>query len=453
VSDPLGLSPAEMRRLGHRVVDLVVDALEDLDDSPVVRTGAAPELRAELGGPVPEGPGDADAALDVLTRVALTHVQRAHHPRYFARIPSPAAFAGVLGDWLATGHNVIATSWRGSAGPITVELVVCEWLASLCGLPPETEGILLSGGSIASLTALAAARAHAGPGVAYLSDQTHASLPRALEVLGFPPEDVHVLPADAGQRLDAGAVAAAVADDRRAGRRPGFVLATAGTTNTGAVDPLDTLADLCAAEGLWLHVDGAYGAAATLAPEGRAALPGLERADSLVLDPHKWLFQPYDAGCLLVRHPGVLSAAYAMAPDYLADTRGDGEVNLRDRSPELSRRSRALKLWLTFRIHGLAGLRAAIARGLALAREAQALIEADPRLEVVTPAQLGIVTFALRDAEPGEHALRAARLGASGYADVTSSVVGDRAVLRLCTINPTTTRADLEGTLERLAAG
>jgi glutamate/tyrosine decarboxylase-like PLP-dependent enzyme len=360
----------------------------------------------------------------------------------------------MLGDWLGTGHNVIATSWHGASGPITVELVVCAWLAELCGLPPQTEGVVLSGGSLASLTALAAARHDAGPGVAYISDETHASIPRALATLGFPAEDVRVVPAGDDQTLEPGDVAAAVAEDRAAGRRPGFVVATAGTTNTGAVDPLDALADLCAAEGMWLHVDGAYGAAAALCPAGRAQLPGLGRADSLALDPHKWLFQPYEAGCLFVRRPGVLDAAFSMLPAYLADVASrDGEVSVRDRSPELTRRSRALKLWLTFRIHGARAIGAAIARGIALAEEAQNLIEADPRLELVTPARLAIVCFALRDAEPAEHAARAARLSRSGYAEVTSSFVGDRAVLRLCTINPTTTRDDLAGTLERLAAG
>jgi aromatic-L-amino-acid decarboxylase len=245
----------------------------------------------------------------------------------------------------------------------------------------------------------------------------------------------------------------AVAADRSAGRRPGFVVATAGTTNVGAVDPLRELADLCAAEGLWLHVDGAYGAAAALCDAGRAALPGLERADSLVLDPHKWLFQPYDAACLLVRHPGVLAEAFAVSPEYLADVAPrPGEVNFRDRSPELTRRSRALKLWLTFRIHGAEVLAAAVARGIALAQEAEAIAAAHPRLEVVTPAQLGIVTFALRDAGGGEHAARVAALARDGWAVVTSTSVRGRPVFRLCTINPLTTRDDLAETIARLAA-
>lgn len=450
--DPLGLPPEEMRRLGHRVVDMVVDHLEGLADGPAVRIGAPAELAEALGGPLPEEPGDADEALDLLARIALTHMQYSHHPRYFARIPGPAAFAGVLGEWLGVGHNAMSTSWHGSSGPITVELAVCGWLAELCGLPPSTEGILLSGGSVATLTALAAARHACGPGVIYLSDEAHIAVTRALTTIGWPEEQVRVLPSDAEGRLPVDAVRATVEEDRALGRRPGFVAATAGTTNTGAVDPLEELGALCAAEDLWLHIDGAFGAAAVLAPAGRAVLGGLGRADSLVLDPHKWLFQPYDAGCLLVRRPGVLEGAFSVLPTYLADVQvRAGEVALRDRSPELSRRSRALKLWLTLRVHGARALREAVARGIALAEEAEALVGEDPRLEVVSPAQLGVVCFAVRGAEEGEHARRAAALAADGYADVTSTVVRGRPVLRLCTINPRTTTEDLRGTIERLA--
>ena len=451
--DPLGLPPEEMRRLGHRVVDMVVDHLEGLADGPAVRIGSPDELASALGGPLPEEPGDPDEALDLLAQVALTHMQYAHHPRYFARIPGPAAFAGVLGEWLGVGHNAMSTSWHGASGPITVELAVCGWLAELCGMPRETEGILLSGGSVATLTALAAARDACGPGVLYHSDEAHIAITRALTTIGWPADDVRVLPTDSEGRLPVDAVRAAVEEDARAGRRPGFVAATAGTTNTGAVDPLDGLAGLCTDRDLWLHIDGAFGAAGVLAPAGRSLLAGLGRADSLVLDPHKWLFQPYDAGCLLVRRPGVLEGAFSVLPSYLADVQvRAGEVALRDRSPELSRRARALKLWLTLRVHGAEALRAAVARGIELAEEAEAIVRSDPRFEVVSPAQLGVVCFAVREAEEGEHARRAAALAEDGYADVTSTVVYGRPVLRLCTINPRTTAEDLHGTIERLAA-
>ena len=295
-------------------------------------------------------------------------MQHGDHPRYFARVPGPSSFAGVLGDWLGTGFNAIAASWKGGSGPATVELVVLDWLRSLLGMPEGTEGVLASGGSLANVTALATARAVDGPGVAYLSDQTHSSIGRGLVALGFAPGDVRMIPTDEAMRMPLDAVEAAIAEDRAAGRRPGFVVASAGTTNTGSVDPLHPLADLCAEQGMWFHVDGAYGAPAALCEPGRRVLDGIERADSLVLDPHKWLFQPYDVGCLLVRRPGALDRAFHMTPEYLLDVAAIvAEVDFRNRSLELSRRSRALKIWLTFHTYGLERIRAAIERGIRLA--------------------------------------------------------------------------------------
>ncbi len=452
--DPLALSAEQMRALGYWVVDAVVEHVSGGDAGPAIRTGEPDELMAALGGPVPERPGDPLAALQTLRDVALEHIQHGDHARYFARVPGPAAFAGVLGEWLGTGFNALVASWAGGSGPATVELVVLEWLRELLGLDPGTEGVLVSGGSMANLTALACARAVGGPGVAYLSDQTHASIPRALTALGFGAEEVRILASDEDFRLSAAAVAAAVAEDRAAARRPAIVVATAGTTNTGAVDELGALAELCAAEGMWLHVDGAYGAPAALAPSGRAVLEGLARADSLVLDPHKWLFQPYDIGCLFVRSPGALAQAFAMTPEYLVDTlAGTGQVDFRDRTLELSRRARALKLWLTFRTHGAAAIRAAIARGIELAEFAERCVRNDPRYEVVTPAQLAIVTFALVGADGDEHARRAAALAEDGFAAVSSTTLRGRSVLRLCTINPRTREDDVVQTLERLAVG
>ncbi len=439
-----------MRRLAHRVVDLVLDHAEGVADGPPIRTGDPEALTAVLARPFAEAPGDPDAALDELATVAFAHMQQMTHPRFLARIPSPAAFAGILGDWMSTGFNAIGASWAGGSGPTTLELAVLEWLRSELGLPAGTEGIFLSGGSLASLTGLAAARLERGPGAVYLSDQAHSSIPRALRALAF--DDVRVLPSDDEGRLAVATVEAAIARDRAAGVRPGILIATAGTTNTGAVDPLPALADLAATEGLWLHIDGAHGAAAALCPAGRAALAGLERGDSVVLDPHKWLFQPYDAGVLLVREPGVLVRAFAMHPEYLADVVAQsGEIDLRDRTLELSRRARAAKLWLTLRVHGAAALRDAVARGIELAEHVQARIEADPEWELVTPAQLAIVTFRRRGADDEAHRLRAAEITADGWAAVSPTTLGGRTVYRLVTIHPLTSTEDLDRLLALLA--
>jgi aromatic-L-amino-acid decarboxylase len=450
-ADALGLETAEMRRLGYWVVDRVVEHFERMPDGPAIRTSSAADLRAALGGPVPKAPGDPLEAMQTLVDVALANMQHGDHPRYFARVPGPSSYAGVLGEWLGTGFNAIASSWEGASGPATVELVALDWLRELLELPAGTEGVLLSGGSLSNMTGLAAARAAVGPGVAYLSDLTHTSITRALVALGFPADDVRVLSSDGGLRLTASAVSDAVTEDRRNGRHPRFIIATAGATNTGAVDELERLGDLGAAEGLWMHVDGAYGAPAALCPAGRAALAGLKQADSLVLDPHKWLFQPYDIGCLFVRRPGILDRAFSMRPEYLADVQSSTEVNFGDRSLELTRRSRALKLWLMFKVYGAERLAMAIERCMALAEHAQQVLEADPQWDVVTPAQLGIVTFTRAGWTPGDHAARVAAVAATGDATVTSTVVRGRPALRLCTINPRTTEADIALTLQRLA--
>jgi aromatic-L-amino-acid decarboxylase len=454
VPDPLSLPPEEMRRLGYRVVDRIVEHLGELGELPPIRVGDAAALRAAVGGPPPEGPGDPDAVLDALFEQVLPFLQHPDHPRFFARIGSPSNFMSVLADAVASGYNVFSGSWTGGSGPSTVELVVLDWLRELCGLPEGAEGVLVTGGSVAGLVGLAAARtAHFGDhapaaAVAYVSSEGHAAVPRALRVLGVP--DVRVLPAGPDCRLAASAVRAAVQADRAAGRIPFCVAATAGTTSTGAVDPLPELAELCAEEGLWLHVDGAYGAPAVLAEAGRAALAGLDRADSLALDPHKWLFQPYEIGCVLVREPGLLERTFAMSGVYLRDTAG-GEVDFRDRSVQLTRGGRALKLWLSIKTFGLAAFRDAVARGIALAEHAEALLRERPGWEVVTPALLAIVCFR-REGDDALQTRIAAAMVADGFAAPSTTEVNGRVVLRLCTINPRTTPADVERTIERMEA-
>jgi glutamate/tyrosine decarboxylase-like PLP-dependent enzyme len=432
VPEPLSLPPDEMRRLGYRVVDRIVDHLGELRELPPIRVGDADALRAAVGGPPPELPGEPEAALDALFEQVLPFVQHPDHPRFFARIGSPSNFMSVLGDLVASGYNVFTGSWTGGSGPSTVELVVLDWLRSICGMPEGSEGVLVTGGSVASLVGLAAARTARGPGVVYVSPEGHASVARAARLLGLEPR---VLPA-----LTADAVRAAGDDDAIA------IAATAGTTSTGAVDPLADLAEL----GLWLHVDGAYGAPAVLTERGRAALAGLDRADSLVLDPHKWLFQPYEIGCVLVREPELLERTFALSGVYLRDTMG-GEVNFRNRSVQLTRGGRALKLWLSIRTFGLAAFRDAIDHGIALAEHAEALLRERPGWEIVSPAQLAIVCFR-RDGDDELQTRLSAAMVADGFAAPSTTEVDGRVALRLCTINPRTTSNDIEETIWRLDA-
>jgi aromatic-L-amino-acid/L-tryptophan decarboxylase len=349
--------------------------------------------------------------------------------------------------------NAFTGSWTGGSGPSAVELTVLDWLRGWCGMPEGAEGVLTSGGSIASLVGFAAARearlgGPRGTGVAYVSDQTHASLPRAVSLMG---ERTRALASDGAQRLEPDALRRAVVEDREAGLDPFCVVATAGTTSTGAVDPLRELRTVCDEHGLWLHVDGAYGAPAALT--GAAALDGLGLADSLAIDPHKWLFQPYEIGAVLVREPGLLERVFSLDGAYLRDTRG-GAVNFRDRGPELTRGARGLKLWLSVRTFGLDAFRDAIAHGIALAEHAEAQLSAREGWEVVTPAQLGIVTFRRTGLDDEGHTRLSAATVEDGYAAPSTTVVGERVVLRLCTINPRTRFEEIDATLdvmERLA--
>jgi glutamate/tyrosine decarboxylase-like PLP-dependent enzyme len=387
-----------------------------------------------------------------------------NHPRFFAFVPSPGNFVSAMADALAAGFNIFAGTWFAGSGAAQVELVVIDWLCEICGLPEGAGGLFVSGGSMANLTALAAAR-HARLGgrtegaVAYMSDQTHSSVARSLKVLGLPPEQIRILRSDAEFQLSVDGLAQAVEADRAEGLQPFCVIANAGTTNTGAVDPLPELAAFCWEQGLWLHVDGAYGAPAVLTEEGKAALAGLDLADSLSLDPHKWLFQTFESGCVLLRDRGLLLDAFQVMPEYLRDTeRGLEEVNFGNYGIQLTRSTRALKLWLSLQTFGLAAFRNAIARGIRLAELAEQALRRSGNWSIVTPAQLAVVTFryeadGLDAAEiDALHARIVEAMMAEGYALATSTVLNGRPVLRLCTINPRTSDEDIEESVRRLTA-
>jgi aromatic-L-amino-acid decarboxylase len=449
-SDILAIDPEEMRRLGYWVVDRTIEHLTTLDAQPAVKESPSEALRSALGGPLPVDRNEIDPDLAALADVALANQQHGEHPRYFARVASPASYPAILADWLGTGMQSVASSWGGGSGTTTVELVALEWLRDAIGLAPDSEGVLLSGGSMANITGIITARHENGQGVIYLADQTHSSIGRSLPAIGQPEHLIRKVATDDRFRMSSTALRAAMEQDVVDGLRPSLVVATAGTTNTGAVDDLPGLSEICRAHGAWLHVDGAYGGPAAISPRGRAVMPGLDLVDSFVMDPHKWLFQPYDVACLFVREPGALERTFAMYPEYLADLNGR-EVDLHNRSLELSRRSRALKLWLTLRHYGTDVLARAIERGIALAEHAQRVVEADPRLEIVTAAQLGIVNFAALGADDDDHRRAVAELTAEGRAATSSTVLRGRTVFRLCIINPATTTADLDFTIDRLA--
>lgn len=464
---PLQLAPEEMRELGYRVVDLIVGHLAGLRDERISVQRPRAELDARIGTGFAEEPTPANEVLALVEHEVLSAITHVDHPRFYAFVPGPGNFVGAMADALAAGFNVFAGHWLAASGPGAVELNTIDWLRQVCGLPAGAGGLFVSGGSMANLTAIAAARRArlGGPdpsAVVYFGDQTHNSLAKGLRILGFSDAQVRHLPSDESQRVSLAALRDAIAADRRAGRRSFCVVANAGTTNTGAVDPLPEIAAICRDEGLWLHVDGAYGAAAALSPRGREVLRGLELADSITLDPHKWLFQPFEIGCVLMRDMRHLHAAFAVHPEdqasYLEDVGriAEREVVFYEHGPQLTRSFRALKLWMSLRVYGVRAFRETIDHGVALAEEAEAVLRSDPRWEVVTPAQLAVVTFAPArpelslEARNGLVQRAVERLIADGYAMVTSTQVGGRVVLRFCLIHPGATLEDVRGTLDRL---
>ena len=336
-----------------------------------------------------------------------------------------------------------------------------DWFKEWIAYPAEAEGVLVSGGSAANMTALACAReamlgAMSDQVVAYVSDQAHSSVARAARVLGFRPEQLRVLPTDERFRMRPDALVDAMDADLRAGRRPLFVAASAGSTNTGAVDPLPELAEICKERGAWLHVDAAYGGFAALTGRGRRLLAGMELADSVTLDPHKWLYQPFECGCLLVRRGRYLREAFEITPDYLKDTEVLArEVNFADRGVQLSRMCRALKLWVSLKYFGVAAFRTAIDRSLDLAREAQARIEASDDLELLVPATLGVVCFRRRfESVDDEDELARLNAGlvegltASDEGHISSTRLRGRYALRMCVLNHTSTAGDVHRVLD-----
>jgi aromatic-L-amino-acid/L-tryptophan decarboxylase len=459
----LELSADEMRALGHQVVDLLVDHFAGMHSERVGRKGRRSELEAQLGGPLPEQASDPREIVASLKEQLFSNVLHVDHPRFFAFVPSPNNFVSAMADALTAGFNVFTGTWFAGSAAAQVELTVVDWLRQICGLPEGAGGLFVSGGSMANLTGLAVAR-HVQleddleGAVAYVGDQCHSSVARALRVLGLRPDQVRTIKSDAGFRLSLDALQAQVTADRAAGRRPFCVVANAGATNTGAVDPLRELAGLCGSEKLWLHVDGAYGAPAISTEQGRGLLDGLELADSVSLDPHKWLFQSFEAGCVLVRDRSLLLRTFQVMPEYLRDTHGvSEEVNFGNYGVQLTRSFRALKLWLSLRTFGLASFRRAIERGIQLAEIAEREIRSNAGWEIVTPATLAIVTFrcappALADSEVDALQGRIVeQMLADGYALASSTILKGRPVLRFCTINPRTRDDEMRETVRRMA--
>jgi aromatic-L-amino-acid decarboxylase len=463
VDHPLAMDVEAMRRAGYAAVDALAARLADPEGDPVLRRATPAEMRARFGGPPPEQGAGLDAVLAGVLADVLPYAARTDHPGYFAFIPGFTTWPAALAELIATAANPSPWAWMESPAATQIELEVIDWFRTWLGLPEGTAGVLVSGGSAANLTALLAAREAAGgpseDSVVYVSDQAHSSLARTGRAMGLRPHQMRVLPTDDRWRLQPDTVTAAARADRRARRVPFAVCASAGSTNTGAVDPLTELAEVCAAEELWLHVDAAYGGFAALTPNGRALLAGIERADSVTVDPHKWLFQPFECGGVLVRDGARLARTFAIHPDYLDDlgTHGTAEVNLSDRGLELTRAFRALKVWMSVQSFGLGAFRAAVARNMELAAHAEDLVRGHATLTLMAPTTLGIVCF--RREWPGCDEAETERRGIAladalertGSALVSTTRLAGRHAIRLCVLNPTSGAEHVRRVIEHFA--
>jgi len=457
------MSPAAMRELMDAAVAAVLERLRTLPSQPAWMGASRGELEAVLREPPPEEGRPHLDVLDRAVRDVLPVAGRVDHPRFFAFVPSAPTWPGVVADFLGAGFNTFQGTWLGSAGPSQLELVVTDWFREWVGYPEGAGGLFTSGGSAATLDALVAARERAGapqrPAV-IMGDQSHSAVVRAARIVGVRPEGIWTVPSDALFRVRMDALEEALAAARAQGFTPIAVCANAGATNTGAVDPLEAMADLCRREGVWLHVDAAYGGFAVITDRGRQLFRGLERADSITLDAHKWLFQPFEAGCLLVRDIRTLEEAFSVTPEYLQDTRlGLAHVNFADRGLQLTRSFRALKVWMSVQTFGMKAFRAAVGRGMELADRAGDHIRASPVLELLSPPSLGVVCFR---ANPGgglsQEALEVlneevqARVIRSGTAMMSSTRLRGVYSLRLCIMAHHTTWRDVEDTLGAIEA-
>jgi len=463
---PLDLSPENFRQLADHVADLCTEYLDTLDRRPIFPATNGTESQHLFETDLPQT-GLADRSLtDLGTVLNNSRVQNA---RFFGYVLGSAEPVAALGDLLASilGQNV--TAWRSGPAAVTIERTVIHWLAHAIGCN-EFTGSLTGGGSSANLMGLAMAREAklpandtglfaATPVVIYASHQVHMSIPKALALLGLGRDNLRLLPADADFRMPPAVLEQAIESDKAAGKIPLAVVASAGTVNTGAIDPIPEISAIARQHNLWLHVDGAYGALAAVAQPDR--FKGLEFADSISLDPHKWLYQPLDCGCLLYRDPFVARKAFSYTGDY-ARTLSDDPIEsfaFFEESMELSRRFRALKLWLSLRYHGLERFRQAIQLNLDHAQRLASAIGDCADLELLAPVPLSAVCFRHRLHEnAGEdernrfNASLLKRIQLRGKIYVSNAVIGGRFFLRACIVNHRTTDSDIDSVVPEVLA-
>ena len=469
---PLGDVPrAEFESATRRALAWIADYLEGSGRFPVLARTAPDEVRDALPDAPPARGEPLERMLEDFERTIVPGVTHWNHPGFFAYFATSSSGPGVLGELLAAAINVNGMLWRTSPAATELEELVLDWLRQMLGLREPWFGIICDTASISTMLALAAAREAAGleireRGLAgrdlpalrvYCSEQAHSSVDKGAITLGLGHANVVKVGTDAEYRMRPDLLAAAIAEDRAVGHRPIAVVATVGTTSTTSIDPVPAIADICTAEGIWLHVDGAYGGAAAVVPELRGVLDGVERADSLVVNPHKWLFTPVDCSALWVRRPEALRQAFSLVPEYLVTAESDDVVNYMDYGVQLGRRFRALKLWMVIRAFGAEGLAARLREHIALAREFARWVDLAPEWERMAAVPFSTVCF--RWARPGLNAAEVdrrneailARVNASGRAFLSHTRLHGAYTLRLSIGNLRTERRHVEEVWSLLA--
>ena len=398
----------EFRRSGHLLVEWIADYLDHSDRYPVLSRVQPGAITAALPDAAPEDPESFEAIMADFERVLVPGLTHWNHPGFMAYFAITGSPPGVLADFLSAALNQQAMLWRTSPAATELEAVTLGWLRRLIGLPVTFEGVIYDTASIATLHALVAAREAAVEEVrrkglagrtgvpalrVYCSDQTHSSIDKAVITIGLGHESLRKIPSDDRYQMRADALAAAIREDRAAGVRPLAVVATVGTTSTTSIDPVPAIAELCARERLWLHVDAAYGGVAAMLPSHAHVLAGVDRADSVVVNPHKWLFTPFDLSAFYCRRMDVVRAAFALTPEYLRSAESPGARNLMDTGVQLGRRFRSVKLWMILRAYGARVLRARLAEHLRLAQELASWVDAHPDFERMAPVPFSVVCF------------------------------------------------------------
>ena len=473
--DPLALAAPDFRTLAEAAIDLLADYFENVADKPVVVPTTSRALREKLDEPLPATGTDFAVLLETVRDVIGQYSRHSAHPRMFGYVASPGTPVTSLSHMIAAAMNINVTAWRSAPSAADMERLTIDWMKQMFGLPTTAGGLLVSGGSMANFAGLAAARsAKAGVDVVrdgvsaagrmrvYVSEESHYSVEKAAGMLGLGESNVRAVKTDEGMRIDLADLERLVEEDRAAGHLPICVVANAGTTATGAFDPLTAVADFARRHDLWLHVDAAYGGFAALAPSARHFFKGIEQADSIALDPHKWLYLPVGCGCVLYKDPATARAAFAHGADY---TRTIGLANdeafaFWDYGPELTRPFRALDLWMLLKFAGSERLGQAIEENIACAKYFAELVKASEDFEMLAPVELSI--FCFRHVPKGftgdldaynERLLVAVQRGGSTY--LSNAKVRGRFALRGCVLNYRTTRKDMERALEdvRAAAG